>query len=69
MHMQDRERLEIETLREQIADLKTDIHDVDDRVSGLWWKIGILAGLVGTLMSKVFGETVGAFVGPLLGGF
>lgn len=46
---------------------KRDYDTLCRRIDGMWWKIGVLAGIVSIIVGKVFGGVVGEVMGALLG--
>lgn len=67
-------RTERETISEMSAQLKAMQHRQDReydelrrRLDGVWWKIGILAGVVSIIVGRVFGGITGEILGALVG--
>lgn len=44
-----------------------EIRTQERRLDGLWWKIGLMAGLISILMSEVYGQGIGGLVSDLMG--
>lgn len=40
---------------------------LEKRISGMWWKMGILAGILSIVVGQVFGTGVMAALSPLIG--
>ena len=67
MHPQDTIQLEIQDLRKQIQETRMEIRTQSNRLDGIWWKIGLMAGFISILMTEVYGHGIGGLVGELLG--
>ena len=67
MHPQDTIQLQIEDLKRQIAETRMEIRAESNRLDGIWWKIGLLAGIVSIIASEVFGGGIGGAISTLLG--
>lgn len=63
----DRENQRIQQIQEQIHQLRDEIAVERGRINSLWWKFGILAGIIGGITAKVFGSTFGAVYDMLFG--
>lgn len=50
---------------------KTDKHfdKLEKRITGMWWKMGVLAGVLSVVVGQIFGTGVVAAIAPLLDGF
>lgn len=44
-----------------------EIRAESNRLDGIWWKIGLLAGIVSIIASEVFGGGIGGAISTLLG--
>ena len=44
-----------------------EIRSQSNRLDGIFWKIGLLAGVVSIIMSEIYGSGVGGFVADLMG--
>ena len=56
-------------LKKQISEMREEIARQNDRLRGIWWKMGLLAGIVAVISSEVFGDGIGGIINFLLGGF
>lgn len=54
-------------MKKQIAETRMEIRAQSNRLDGIWWKIGLLAGIVSLIASEVFGEGIGAGINTLIG--
>lgn len=52
-----------------IQETKTEIRVQENRINGLWWKIGVMAGVIAVITSEVFGSGIGGAVNTLIGVF
>ena len=52
-----------------IQETRTEIRVQENRINGLWWKIGVMAGVIAVITSEVFGSGIGAAVNTLIGVF
>ena len=50
-----------------IQETRTEIRVQENRINGLWWKIGVTAGVIAVITSEVFGSGIGGAVNALLG--
>lgn len=64
---QDPIQQQIRELKEMIQETKTEIRVQENRINGLWWKIGVMAGIIAVITSEVFGSGIGGAVNTLLG--
>lgn len=46
-----------------------EIRTQSNRLDGLWWKIGLMAGAVAIMVSEVFGQGIGSAFSTLIGVF
>jgi len=46
-----------------------EIRTQSNRLDGLWWKIGLMAGVVAIMVSEVFGSGIGSAFSTLIGVF
>lgn len=46
-----------------------EIRTQSNRLDGLWWKIGLMAGVVAIMVSEVFGQGIGSAFSTLIGVF
>ena len=46
-----------------------EIRAQSNRLDGIWWKIGVMAGVIAVITSEVFGSGIGAAVNTLIGVF
>ena len=67
MHQEDRIQIQIQDLKKQIEETRLEIRSQSNRLDGIFWKIGLLAGLVSLIMSEIYGSGVGGFVTDLMG--
>lgn len=44
-----------------------EIRTQERRLDGLWWKIGLMAGILSILVSEIYGHTVGGLVADIMG--
>ncbi len=54
-------------MKKQIEETRMEIRTQERRLDGLWWKIGLMAGILSSLVSEIYGHTVGGFVADLIG--
>lgn len=54
-------------ITEQIRDLRNEIAIERGRINSLWWKFGILAGVISAVASKVFGSAFGELINLITG--
>ena len=54
-------------ITEQIRDLRNEIAVERGRINSLWWKFGILAGVISAVASKVFGYAFGELINLITG--
>ena len=54
-------------IKREINDLRNEIAVERGRINSLWWKFGIIAGLVSAIAGRVFGDSVSAIVDIILG--
>ena len=64
---QDPIQQQIRELKDLIQETKTEIRVQENRINGLWWKIGVMAGVIAVITSEVFGSGIGGAVNTLLG--
>ena len=64
---QDPIQRQIRELKEMIQETRTEIRVQENRINGLWWKIGVMAGVIAVITSEVFGSGIGGAVNTLLG--
>lgn len=67
MHQEDRIQIQIQDLKKQIEETRLEIRSQSNRLDGIFWKIGLLAGVVSIIMSEIYGSGVGGFVADLMG--
>ena len=67
MMQQDPIQRQIRELKEMIQETRTEIRVQENRINGLWWKIGVMAGIIAVITSEVFGSGIGGAVNTLLG--
>ena len=67
MHQEDRIQIQIQDLKRQIEETRMEIRSQSNRLDGIFWKIGLLAGVVSIIMSEIYGSGVGGFVADLMG--
>ena len=56
-------------LKKQLTEMRTEISAQNDRLRGIWWKMGLLAGIVAMISAEVFGNGIGSIINIILGGF
>lgn len=44
-----------------------EIRAQSNRLDGIWWKIGLMAGVISIIASEVFGAGVGSAISTLIG--
>ena len=64
---QDPIQQQIRELKDLIQETKTEIRVQENRINGLWWKIGVMAGVIAVITSEVFGSGIGGAINTLLG--
>ena len=64
---QDPIQRQIRELKDMIQETRTEIRVQENRINGLWWKIGVMAGVIAVITSEVFGSGIGGAVSTLLG--
>ena len=69
MHPMDQYQAQIAELKKEIRQLQTQILEQNDRLRGVWWKMGLMAGIVAMISAEVFGNGIGGIVNIILGGF
>ena len=67
MYPKDQIQLQIEELKNQITDTRMEIRSQARRLDGLWWKMGLLAGVVSIIMTEIYGNGIGSIVSDLIG--
>ena len=67
MYQQDQIQIQIQDVKKQIEETRLEIRTQERRLDGLWWKIGLMAGILSILVSEIYGHTVGGFVADLIG--
>ena len=67
MYQQDQIQIQLQDLKKQIEETRMEIRTQERRLDGLWWKIGLMAGILSILVSEIYGHTVGGFVADLIG--
>lgn len=67
MYQQDQIQIQIQDLKKQIEDTRLEIRAQERRIDRLWWKIGLMAGLISVLIGEIYGHTIGGMVADLLG--
>ena len=67
MYQKDQIQIQIEDLKKQIEETRLEIRTQERRLDGLWWKIGLMAGILSIPVSEIYGHTVGGFVADLIG--
>lgn len=45
-----------------------EIRATSSRLDGIWWKIGLMAGVIALMVSEVFGPGIGTAFNILVGG-
>ena len=55
-------------LKKQISELREEMARQNDRMRGIWWKMGLMAGIVAMISAEVFGSGIGGIVNMVLGG-
>lgn len=58
---------QIQELRKQIQELRNDLRLETIRLDRIWWKIGLMAGLISVIMGRVFGGGIAEIINPILG--
>ena len=69
MHPMDQYQAQIAELKKEIRQLQNQILEQNDRLRGVWWKMGLMAGIVAMISAEVFGSGIGGIVNIILGGF
>ena len=69
MHPMDQYQAQMADLKRQLTEMRTEIAQQNDRLRGIWWKMGLLAGIVAMISAEVFGNGVGSIINIILGGF
>ena len=64
---QDPIQQQIRELKDLIQETRTEIRVQENRINGLWWKIGVMAGVIAVITSEVFGAGIGGAVSTLIG--
>ena len=64
---QDPIQRQIRELKDMIQETRTEIRVQENRINGLWWKIGVMAGVIAVITSEVFGSGIGGAISTLLG--
>lgn len=67
MNQPNQLQIQIEDLKRQITDLRLELRAESNRLNGIWWKMGLLAGIVSIIASEVFGGGIGSVVNLILG--
>ena len=67
MHQQDQFNAQIQELKNQIQETRMEIRAQSNRLDGIWWKIGLMAGVISIIASEVFGAGVGSAISTLIG--
>ena len=69
MHPMDQYQAQMADLKRQLTEMRTEIAQQNDRLRGIWWKMGLLAGIVAMISAEVFGNGIGSIINIILGGF
>ena len=64
---QDPIQRQILELQNQLRETRLEIRVQADRLNGLWWKLGLMAGIISVIASEVFGAGIGGIVSTLIG--
>lgn len=67
MYQQDQIQIQLQDLKKQIEETRMEIRTQERRLDGLWWKIGLMAGILSILVSEIYGHTVGGLVADIIG--
>lgn len=54
-------------MKRQIEETRLEIRSQSNRLDGIFWKIGLLAGVVSIIMSEIYGSGVGGIFADLMG--
>ena len=69
MHPMDQYQAQMADLKRQLTEMRTEIAQQNDRLRGILWKMGLLAGIVAMISAEVFGNGIGSIINIILGGF
>jgi len=64
---QDPIQRQILELQNQLRETRLEIRVQADRLNGLWWKLGLMAGIISVIASEVFGAGIGGVISTLIG--
>ena len=64
---QDQIQRQILELQNQLRETRLEIRVQADRLNGLWWKLGLMAGIISVIASEVFGAGIGGVISTLIG--
>lgn len=53
----------------RIATMERNLQEMNERMTGIYWKMGLLAGIVAIISSEIFGGGIGNAVNILIGGW
>ena len=67
MHQEDRIQIQIQDLKRQIEETRMEIRSQSNRLDGIFWKIGLLAGIVSIVMYEIYGNGIGGLFNDLIG--
>lgn len=54
-------------MKKQIEETRMEIRAQENRLDGIFWKIGLLAGFISIIMSEIYGSGIGGVVSDLMG--
>ena len=63
----DQTQTQLADLKEQIRELRLEMRTESARLDGIWWKIGLLAGIVSIIASEIYGSGVAGALNTLIG--
>ena len=67
MHPEDKIQIQLQDMKRQIEETRMEIRSQSNRLDGIFWKIGLLAGIVSLVMYEIYGNGVGGFITDLMG--
>ncbi len=51
----------------RIAAMERTVQEMNERMTGIYWKMGLLAGIVAIISSEIFGGGIGSAINALIG--
>ena len=67
MHPEDKIQIQLQDMKRQIEETRMEIRSQSNRLDGIFWKIGLLAGAVSIVMCEIYGNGIGGLFSDVMG--